>query len=150
MIESQQVTEMMIVEGVEVVEKRVESQGLITQGKKSIDTDFPSSTRVPLQDCTNGTPVTERGDELTPIPSSKGNWKRWVRMQGMGIQRDSINGGQIVEEASKKRDWQGWEGDKENFLEMQPIKKGKLNSDRSVITISEVEETSRNWSRVYK
>lgn len=71
-------------------------------------------------------------------------------MHGMGVLMSSCEGGNILDEGSKKREWKAGEEEQENCSVVQQAKKRKMCFEGSEAKHSEVKETSRNWSQSYK
>lgn len=63
---------------------------------------------------------------MYPKKNVKGHWKRRARMQGKEMQMDSLGGSEVLEEGNKKRDRECWEGEQENTVTLQAVKKGKM------------------------
>lgn len=63
---------------------------------------------------------------MYPKKNVKGHWKKRARMQGKEMQMDSLGGIEVLEEGNKKRDRECWEGEQENTVTLQAVKKGKM------------------------
>lgn len=136
-------------EGEKCVRHEIVIIGSLIQAERLDDNAVPAATRIPLQGCTNTRPGIDE-KEPNPQKTVTRHWKRRVRLHENEVHMDCLGGSEVREEGTKKREWECWEEEQENTIVMQVVKKGKMHSAQGVANISEVEESSRNWSQSYK
>lgn len=106
--------------------------------------------RVPLADCTNiSWPICEVMEQKQH-QGHKGQWKRRARRQVAESKEDpsSDHGGEALDRMKRVRGWQ--EENSGLQADVLVAKKSKTSLEYIDTTISEVEETSREWSQQLK
>lgn len=81
---------------------------------------------------------------------TKGQWKRKVRMQGYNLDNLEVMMKEKLMDCNKKRKRNETEPDQDLMTTISIGKKRKANLTETELCLSEVEETSREWSQTYK
>lgn len=100
----------------------------------------------PLQDCTNALRLEKGAQKKVKTVKTKGQWKRQARIQGKEEPKQDQKMQVNLTDCAKKKERTVTNQCNEQMPGISESKKIRMEMQRETLKISEVEETSRNWS----
>lgn len=101
-------------------------------------------------DCTNHIDLHYKNKAINRNSNMKGQWKRRARMQAMGIAEGMTTQQNKQGDEQLKKSRRSTDENSKEDCEPQVWKKTKSSTKEVDQQFFEVEETSRDWSQVYK